>query len=61
MFVNGCFWALGMEDSINADLKIDFVGPFRPNTFGFGAHAKGIKPEMYAGFESPIPANNNTK
>ena len=61
MIVNGCFWALGMEDAIKADLKIDFVGPFRPNTFGFGAHAKGIKPEMYAGFESPIPANNSTK
>jgi hypothetical protein len=24
-------------------------------------YARGIKPEMYAGFESPIPANNNTK
>ena len=43
-----------MADSIKADLKIDFVGPFKPNTFGGGAYAKGIKPEMYAGFESPI-------
>ncbi len=60
MIVNGCFWALGMEEAIKADLKIDFVGPFKPNTFGNAANAKGIKPEMYAGFESPIPANNNT-
>jgi hypothetical protein len=61
MIVNGCFWALGMADSIKADLKIDFVGPFKPNTFGGGAYAKGIKPEMYSGFEGPIPANNNIK
>ena len=50
-----------MADSIKPDLKLDFVGPFEPNTFGGGVYAKGIKPEMYAGFESPIPANNNTK
>ena len=61
MLVNGCFWTLGMESAIKADLKIDFVGPFKPNTFGNGSYAKGIKPEMYAGFESPIPANNDTK
>ncbi len=60
MLVNGCFWALGLEGAIKADLKIDFVGPFKPNTFNGGAYAKGIKPEMYAGFESQIPANNNT-
>ena len=61
MLVNGCFWALGMEDSVKPDLNIAFVGPFKPNTFGGGSYARGIKPEMYAGFESPIPANNNTK
>ena len=43
------------------DLNIAFVGAAKPNTFGGGAYARGIKPEMYAGFESPIPANNNTK
>ena len=61
MIVNGCFWALGMEDSIQPELKIDFVGPFKPNTFGGGGYARGIKPEMYAGFETPIPANNITR
>ena len=61
MLVNGCFWALGLEDAIQPDANIAFVGPFQPNTFGGGAYARGIKPEMYAGFESPIPANNNTK
>ena len=61
MMVNGCLWALGMEESIKADANIAFVGPFKPNTFGGGAYARGIKPEMYAGFESQIPANSNTK
>lgn len=61
MVVNGCFWALGLEEAIKPDLDIAFVGPFKPNTFGGGAYARGIKPEMYAGWESVIPANANTK
>lgn len=60
LLVNGCFWAAGLEDSIKADANIEFVGPFNPNTFNGGGHAKGIKPDAYAGFESPIPANHNT-
>ena len=59
--MNGCLWALGLEEKITPDLNIAFVGAAKPNTFGGGAYARGIKPEMYAGFESPIPANNNTK
>jgi putative membrane-bound dehydrogenase-like protein len=56
MIVNGCLWALRMEDSIKPDLSIAFVGPFKPTTFSFGGHAKGVKPEMYASYDSPIPA-----
>jgi hypothetical protein len=37
MLVNGCFWALGLEEAIRPDANIDFVGPFKPNTFGGGA------------------------
>lgn len=61
MLVNACFWAIGLEDAIKPDLTIDFVGPFKPNTFNNAANAKGVKPEMYAGFESQIPANNDIK
>lgn len=61
MLVNSCYWALGLEDAIKPDAEISFVGPFKPNTFGMGSYARGIKPEAYAGFESPIPANHNTK
>lgn len=42
-------------------MNVATVGPFKPNTFGNQTHARGIKPEMYAGFESPIPANNNAQ
>jgi hypothetical protein len=61
LLINGCLWALGMEDKITPTLNIAFVGPLKPNTFGNAANAKGVKPEMYAGFESPIPANNKRR
>ena len=59
MLVNAAFWSVGMEDAIQPDLDVAFVGPFKPNTFGNQTHAAGIKPEQYAGWESPIPAHNN--
>ena len=61
LLVNGIFWSLGLEEQITPDLNIAFVGPFKPNAFAGGAYARGIKPEMYAGWASPIPANANTK
>jgi len=61
MMVNAMMWSAGLEDAITPDLNIDLVGPFQPNTYGNQTHAKGIKPEMYEGYETPIPANNNVK
>jgi hypothetical protein len=60
LVVNGILWSLGLESAIKPELNIEFVGPFKPNTFGAG-YALGVKPEMYAGFESPIPAHNHVK
>ncbi|WP_231617611.1 ThuA domain-containing protein [Novipirellula aureliae] len=59
LMINGIFWALGLEDSVTPELNVALVGPFKPNTFGNQKHARGIKPEAYAGFESPIPAHND--
>ncbi len=59
LLVNGIFWAIGMENAIKPELNIALVGPFKPNTFGNQKHAAGIKPESYAGWDSPIPAHNN--
>lgn len=61
LMCNGIFWTLGMEDQITPDMNVATVGPFQPNTFGNQTHARGIKPQMYAGYESPIPANHNTQ
>ncbi|WP_436716911.1 ThuA domain-containing protein [Roseiconus lacunae] len=54
MFVNGCYWAMGMEDAINAEFVVDLVGPYHPTPYKNGGHRLGIKPADLAGFESPI-------
>ncbi|HND53043.1 MAG TPA: GDSL-type esterase/lipase family protein, partial [Pirellulaceae bacterium] len=59
LICNGIFWAIGLEDQITPDMNVAPVGSFKPNTFGNQTHARGIKPSMYAGFESPIPAHND--
>ncbi|MDB4491463.1 ThuA domain-containing protein, partial [bacterium] len=56
LLVNASLWAVGKEEAINSDLNVSFVGPYKPNTFGGKRYARGIKPSVYAGFESPIPA-----
>jgi len=61
MIVNGMLWLLEMESSITPDANITIVGPGKPNTFNFNGHAKGIKPEAYVGYESPIPAHNKVE
>jgi type 1 glutamine amidotransferase len=44
LLVNGCYWAMGMEDKIPARSKVDFVGEYNPNRIGMGRHKKGLKP-----------------
>jgi hypothetical protein len=56
MLVNAVLWSTGLEAAIKPDLAVDFVGPYMPNTFSDGGHFSGVKPAVYAGFESPIPA-----
>jgi hypothetical protein len=60
MIINATYWLVGLEDEIKPDSKIDFLGPYEPNTFRNALHAKGVKPKAYKGFKSPIPANHNT-
>ncbi len=54
LLLNGCFWAVGLEHSIQADADISFVGPFQPTTYRFGGYRKGIKPADLAGWDTPI-------
>jgi len=54
MLINGAMWAAGLEDKINADGPIDFVGPYNPVTFSFGGSRKGVKAADIAGWDTPI-------
>ncbi len=44
LFVNACFWALGIEQQIRATADVKLVGDYNPHPFGFGTYVKGVKP-----------------
>jgi type 1 glutamine amidotransferase len=45
LIVNGCYWALGMEDKIPAKSDVAIVGEFKPSPFRTNGFKKGVKPE----------------
>ncbi|GIX05463.1 MAG: hypothetical protein KatS3mg114_1332 [Planctomycetaceae bacterium] len=47
LLVNGCYWALGMEERIPARSKVDVVGRFEPSPFKFNGYKKGVRPSDY--------------
>jgi len=54
MIINAGLWAVGLEDDIDANNNIDFVGPYKPSTFNFRGYKANVKPSDLAGFESII-------
>lgn len=48
LLVNACYWAVGLEDEIPAEAKVDFVTDFEPTPFGFKKFKKGVKPADHA-------------
>jgi type 1 glutamine amidotransferase len=44
LFVNACYWCLGMEDKIEARANVNIVGEYKPTFFGFDKAKKGVKP-----------------
>ncbi|GAA5496298.1 hypothetical protein Rhal01_02481 [Rubritalea halochordaticola] len=54
LVLNGIFWAVGLEDKIDAKANIDFVGPYKPTTFKMGGHVKNVKPADLQDLKSPI-------
>ncbi len=44
LLVNGCFWAVGLDDKIPEQSCVDIVGTFEPTPFGFNGAKKGVKP-----------------
>jgi hypothetical protein len=49
LIVNACYWALGMEEKIQPNAKVDLVGDYKPTPFKFGGFMKGVKPSDLAG------------
>jgi hypothetical protein len=44
LVINGCFWALGLEDQISSASTVDLVGTYEPTPFKSSGHKKGVKP-----------------
>jgi type 1 glutamine amidotransferase len=49
LLVNACYWAVGYEDQIPPQSKVDLVGEYKPTPFGFNRFIKARKPSDYAG------------
>jgi type 1 glutamine amidotransferase len=44
MTVNGCYWALGMENKISPAASVAFITPYDPNPIGLNKQKKDLKP-----------------
>lgn len=44
VFVNTCYWGIGIEDQIPEKSDVEYVGKYEPTFFGFGKYVRGIKP-----------------
>ncbi len=44
LFVNACYWGLGLESQIPEKANVDYVGDFHPAFFGFNKYVRGVKP-----------------
>jgi hypothetical protein len=47
MFVNACYWAMGLEKQAPKKADVNFVTPYRPTMFGFDLFKKGTFPSKY--------------
>jgi len=54
MVVNAALWAVGLEDRIDPESDISFVGPYNPVVFSFDGYRRGVRPSDLAGWDTPI-------
>jgi hypothetical protein len=54
LLINGHFWCMGLEEYINEEIRIKFIGAYNPSKFAFEGHRRGVKPSDLAGWWSPI-------
>lgn len=47
LFVNACFWAVGLEGKIPAKADVSFVTKYEPTMFGYDLFKKGTFPSKY--------------
>ena len=47
LLVNATYWAVGLENAIEADANVDIVGKFEPTEYGFGTYKRGVKPSEH--------------
>ena len=49
LYVNGIYWAMGMESKIPEKADVSYVGrDWKASEFGRGTYKKGLKPSDYA-------------
>jgi hypothetical protein len=48
LLVNGCYWAVGLEDKIPERSNVALVGDYQPSNFKFNGFKTGVKPEDHA-------------
>jgi len=49
LFVNACYWALGLEGKIPAESKVDFVGDYKGLPFKNNGFTPNVKPSTLSG------------
>lgn len=47
MFINACYWAVGLENEVPKKADAGIVMPYRPTMFGFDLFKKGTFPSKY--------------
>lgn len=43
LVINAAFWLIGMEEDIDPEMNVDFVGTYEPTMFGFDTFRKGMR------------------
>lgn len=48
MLVNACYWGLEMENVIDPESDVEFLGEYDPTPIGFGGAKEGVRPADHA-------------
>lgn len=48
LFVNACYWGVGLEAAIDPESSVEPVGSYEPTFFGFGKYQRGLRASDYA-------------